>query len=42
MKELKKYEACEIEIIILSDDVITSSVGINGVEDEFYPTTYEW
>ena len=39
MKELKKYETCEIEIIALNDDVITSSQGIVGAEDDF---GYEW
>ena len=34
MKELKKYETCEIEVIALADDVITSSTGINGDEDK--------
>ena len=34
MKELKKYETCEIEIIAVSNDVITSSQGIVGPEDK--------
>ena len=47
MKELKNYETCEIEIIPLAD-VITSSGGIDGDEDDFgFGTTkafrtYEW
>ena len=34
MKNLNNYEACEIEIIPLTD-VLTSSAGIDGDEDEF-------
>ena len=34
MKELMNYETCEIEIIPLCD-VITSSSGIDGDEDDF-------
>ena len=49
MKQLKNYEACEIEIVSLAD-VITSSGGFDGNVDLFYsePTgtvgdyTEEW
>ena len=36
MKELKNYEACEIELLPLTD-VITFSIGFDGDEDDFYP-----
>ena len=35
MKQLKNYEACEIEIVSLAD-VITSSGGFDGKLDLFY------
>lgn len=42
MKQLEKYEACDIEIIPLTD-VVTSSLGFDGDEDEFNPyATLEW
>ena len=47
MKELKKYEECEIEIISLSD-IVTSSSGFDGDLDEFDfgnsvdHTVYQW
>ena len=37
MKQLKNYEACEIEIVSLAD-VITSSGGFDGLLDEFFPS----
>ena len=46
MKDVKIYEACEIEIISLADDVITSSNGVIGEEDDFgygaQSAEYEW
>ena len=49
MKQLKNYEACEIEIVSLAD-VITSSGGFDGKLDLFYSEPadtlshdeYEW
>ena len=37
MRQLKNYEACEIEIISLAD-VITSSSGFKGDLDDFFPS----
>ena len=34
MKQLMNYEACEIEILPLTD-IVTSSGGFDGDEDEF-------
>lgn len=50
MKQIKNYDGCELEIIRLdSADIITSSGGINGDEDNFGFDTgdtpygnYEW